>query len=72
MARRTKAERIKKLEDRRQQLEKMQERNEAIEKISAQGTDGASTEFYDPQKIQKLLDTVETKLEMEFMSTWVQ
>lgn len=66
MARRTKAERISLLEARRDQLEEMQERNESIKEIKAQGTDGASTQFLDPLRISKLLESVEIKLEMEY------
>ena len=66
MIRPTQQERMQKLQNRITHLENLQKRNESIKTIKAQGTDGASTEFIDPLKIDQMIEKLKTKLEEEW------
>ena len=63
MARRTISETIAKFETRRDNLEKKIEEHESYKSIKGQGSQGATTEFTDPSKLEQSLDRVNNKLE---------
>lgn len=62
MAKRTIAERITKLEARRDSLEAKLEAHESYSSLEAQGSEGASTSFTDPTKLNEMLNEIENKL----------
>ena len=66
MARKTFEERTTILEDREDFLMSLQARNEAIKEIKGQGTDGASTQFSDPQIIQDEIKQIRAELSIRY------
>lgn len=62
MAKRTIAEEIAILEARRDSLEAKLEAHESYSSLEAQGSEGATTSFTDPTKLDEMLTTVNNKL----------